>query len=341
VRNLPGVDSAAVASNLPFSWSSSSMLFYLEDQPIPEAGKFPTASKHSVSAEYFKALGIPVLRGRVFDGTEPMPNFPPGVPMTPENLKVLFKGVQFQAVVSKSMAERHWPNQDPIGKRFRLGYPDMHLPVAEIIGVVGDITQSGLEKGPIPEYYLSQRQFSTPEYSHLVIRTLNDPAGIVAAVRAALKTEFPDHPVTDVRLMVERMEEQVSGRKFNLRLFVFFAGVALLLALIGLYGVLAYVVSQHTREIGIRMALGASQSDVLRDILRRGMLLVVPGLILGGVAAWIASRYLQSQLYSITRNDATSYVVSAGLLLLAAIIACLLPARRATKVNPIEALRTE
>jgi ABC-type antimicrobial peptide transport system permease subunit len=160
-------------------------------------------------------------------------------------------------------------------------------------------------------------------------------------VRSVLNKAFPDHPVYDIRTMTERVEERVSGRKFNLRLFVFFAGTALLLALIGLYGVLAFVVGQRTREIGIRMALGARQSDVLSDILRRGLWLVFPGLVAGGITAWFASHFLQSQLYSVSHNDPYTYLVASSVLLLAAVAACLIPARRATKVNPIEALHTE
>jgi ABC-type antimicrobial peptide transport system permease subunit len=141
--------------------------------------------------------------------------------------------------------------------------------------------------------------------------------------------------------MQELLDERISDRKFNLRLFVFFAGTALLLAVIGMYGVLAFVVGQRTREIGIRMALGANRVDVLGNILKRGLWLVLPGLALGGVAAWLASRFLQSQLYAISRSDPTSYLVASGLLLIAAVVACLLPARRATRVNPIEALRSD
>lgn len=341
VQNLPGVETCAIGSNLPFTWSNSSMMFYLEGKPIPEPSKFPSASNRSVSKDYFHALGIPLLQGRIFDGHEPVTEFPPGVPVTQENLRKIFAGVVLQAVVSRSMAEQNWPGENPIGKRFHLGFPGMGLPSADVIGVVGDVTRHGLERGPTPEFYLSIRQFPTPMFTHLVVRTKSDPAGITSSVRAALAKTFPDNPVFDVRLMSERMEERVSGRKFNLRLFMFFAGTALLLALIGLYGVLAFVVGQRTREIGIRMALGARQKHVLVDVLRRGLILVIPGLVIGAGAAWAASRFLQSQLYAVTRNDPLSYLAAALLLLLAAVAACLLPARRATKVNPIEALRTE
>jgi len=341
VQNLPGVECAAVVSSLPFSWNNSYMVFYVEGRPLPEEGKFPSASNHTVSENYFKALGIPLIRGRIFDGHESQPVFPKGVPFTPENLPTLYKGITFQGVISKSMAEQFWPGEDALGKRFRIGFPYMGLPFVEVIGIVGDVTQNGLDRGPLPEYYLSQRQFGVPNYTHLILRAAAKPSSIASTVRTALKRALPDNPVTNLRPMTELLDERISGRKFNLRLFVFFAGTALLLALIGLYGVLAFVVGQRTREIGIRMALGARRANVLCDIIKRGLWLVVPGLVLGGVAAWLASRFLQSQLYAVTRNDLTSYLISASLLLIAAIVACLLPARRATKINPIEALRAE
>ncbi|MFT3869424.1 MAG: ABC transporter permease [Nibricoccus sp.] len=341
VSSLPGVESCAIGSNLPFTWGNSSIMFYLDGQPVPESSKFPSASYRSVSKDFFQTLGIPLLQGKIFDGSEPTTQFPPGITVTPENLGVIFKGVVLQAVVSRSMADKYWPGENAVGKRFTLGFPGMGLPAAEVIGIVGDVTRNGLERGPTPEFYVSYRQFVNPGFSHLVLKTKTDPAGMTHSVRNALAKAFPDQPIYDVRVMNDRMEERISGRKFNLRLFVFFAGTALLLALIGLYGVLAFVVGQRTREIGIRMALGARQSDVLRDILRRGLFLVVPGLLFGSIGAWAASQFLQNQLYSITRNDATSYAISAGLLTLAAILACLLPARRATRVNPVVALRAE
>jgi len=341
VRNLPGIESAATGSSLPFSWSSSSTMFYLEGRSLPEQGKFPTASNHSISPEYFQTMGIPLLRGRVFDGHEIEPKFPAGIPFSPENLPVLYKDVTFQGLISKSMAEQFWPGEDPIGKRFRLGYPHMGLPFVEIIGIVGDVAQKGLEQGPTAEFYLSQRQFGIPNDTHLIVRTTTEPSSLATAVRAALNREFPDNPVTSIHPMTELLDEHISDRKFNLRLFVFFAGTALLLALIGLYGVLAFVVGQRTREIGIRMALGARQNDILRDILRRGLLLVLPGLLLGGAVAWGTSRFLQSQLYAITQNDPVSYAIAAGLLLLATVAASWLPARRAAQVDPVIALRSE
>lgn len=340
-RTLPGAENAAIVSSLPFSWNSSSMMFYVEGRPLPEPGRFPYASNHTVSAGYFQTIGIPVLRGRVFDGHEPRQALPKGIPFTPENLETLFRGVRLQGVISRAMAERFWPGEDPLGRQFHLGTPELHLPPVEIIGVVGDVTQNGLDRGPVPEFYLSTDQFCIPNYYHLIVSTSQEPSAIAITVTTALQKAFPENPVTNIRPLSDRMDEYVSGRKFNLRLFVFFAGAAFLLALIGLYGVLAFVVGQRTREIGIKMALGADRTDVLRDVIVRGLWLVGPGLLLGGAFAWFASRFLQSQLYAITRNDPLSYLLAAGLLLLATVIACLIPARRATRVNPIDALRAE
>jgi putative ABC transport system permease protein len=168
-----------------------------------------------------------------------------------------------------------------------------------------------------------------------------DPAAAVASIRTAIQSVAKDEPISDVQLMAERMAGFVSGRRFNLNLFAVFAGTALLLSLVGIYGVLSFVVSQRTREVGIRMALGAQRRDVLRDVLARGLRLVLPGVLLGLAGAWAVSRLLQSQLFGITATDPLTYGAGALLLLLAALLACYVPARRATLVNPVEALRSE
>ncbi len=333
VRNLPGVEHTAITSSLPFSWNNSFMVFYVEGRPLPEQGKFPNASNHSISEDYFQAMGIPLLKGRVFDGHETVPVFPKEIPFTPENLPALYKGVAFQGVISKSMAEKYWPGEDAIGKHFRLGLPHMGLPSVEVIGIVGDVTQTGLDRGPLPEYYLSFRQFSVPNYTHLVIRTATEPSLLIPTVRTALNRELPNNPINNIRLMTERMDEYLAGRKFNLHLFMFFAGTAFLLALIGLYGVLAFLVGQRTREIGIKMALGANRNDVLREILIRGLWLVTPGLVAGIVVAWFASRFLQSQLHAVKSSDPVSYALAGGVLILAAVVACLIPSCTQTYNN--------
>ena len=341
VRNLPGIESAAFASSLPFTWSVSSTVFYRDGLPVPEAGKFPSASTHAVSPDYFHTMGIPMLRGRGFTGHEQQLTIPEGKNLSPQDLGIIFKSVVFDGVISQRMADQFWPKEDPIGKRFRLGFPDMGLPWVQIVGVVGNTTQTGLDQAEPAEFYIPFRQFPQPGGIHLVIRTSMDPAGAVVSVRTALQAAIKDEPIHDVRLMSERMDDFVSGRRFNMNLFAAFAGVALVLSLIGIYGVLSFVVGQRTREIGIRMALGAQRRDVLLDVLTRGLHLVAPGLLLGLGGAWAVGRLLQSQLFGIASTDLPAYAAGATLLLLAAVIACLAPARRAANVNPMEALRTE
>jgi putative ABC transport system permease protein len=340
VGALPAIESAAAVTGLPFTWDTSTMGVYMDGRPVPEPGKFPNASRHTVSPDYFRTLGIPLVRGRTFDGHEKPVAPPKGVDFAPQNFEVIYKDVIFDGVVSQRMAEQFWPGEDPIGRRFRLGYPELHGPWVQIVGIVGNTTQTGQERGESPEFYLSLRQFPVPD-GYIAVRTRMDPAAALASVRKAIQSVAGDQPITDVQLMSERMAGFVSDRRFNMNLFGAFAGVALLLCVIGIYGVLSFFVSQRTREVGIRMALGAQRRDVLLDVLARGLRLAVPGVVLGLAGAWAVSRLLQSQLFGITGTDPFTYVGGASLLLLVALAACLIPARRAASINPTEALRAE
>jgi putative ABC transport system permease protein len=216
----------------------------------------------------------------------------------------------------------------------------MQLPWVTIVGVVGNTTQHGLDQGDRPEFYLSQRQFPVPG-TYVVIRTRMDPAAALSSVRNAIRSVVKDEPIYDVQLMSDRMDGFVSGRRFNMDLFAVFAGVALLLTLVGIYGMLSYFVSQRTRELGIRMALGAQRRDVLLGVFARGLRLVVPGVLIGLCGAWAVSRLLQSQLFDVSGADLTTYAAGSLLLLAAAMFSCYLPALRATRVDPAEALRAE
>lgn len=341
VKNLAGVDTAAVVSGLPFTWSRNSMAFYRQDLPVPAAGELPTASQHTVSPEYFRAMGIPLRRGRGFDGTEPAAVLPAGVEMTPENLPRIFQNVTFSSVVSQKMADRFWPGEDPIGKRFRLGPPNIGGPWVEIVGIVGNTVQTGLDHGEASEFYLPLRQWPVPINMHLVVRTRLEPRTLIDAVRTAVASVAHDEAVRDVRVLAERIDDSTAERRFNRNLLAGFAVVALLLAMIGLYGVLSFHVGRRTREIGVRMALGSSRSDVLKAVLMRGLYLILPGIVLGFAGAWLSNRLLRNQLFGITDTDPLTYCASASLLLAIALIACLVPARRATRVNPLVALRCE
>ncbi len=341
VAALPEVETAAFGSSLPFTWDTSDSVFFRTDRPVPDPGKLPSASTHVVTPDYFRAMGIPLLRGKLFDGHEPAPPMPEGEVLAMESLAKIYKDFEVACVISQRMADQIWPGEDPVGKRFQFGFPDMHLPVAVIIGIVGNTTQTGLDRGEPPEYYCLLKQFPAPMALHLVVRTRGEPAGVLASVRTAVSAVAPGEPVYGVELMSSRIAGFSSDRRFNMGLFTFFAATALLLAVIGIYGVLACVVGQRTRDIGIRMALGAQRSQVLRAVMLRGLALAGPGILLGLGGAWAGSRLLESQLFGISGNDLPAYVAGAVLLVLAALLACIVPARRATRVNPMEVLRAE
>ena len=341
VQALPGVEAAAVVTALPFTYNTSFNAIYREDRPVPAVGEFPFVSMHTVSPDYFRVMGIPLVRGRVFDGTEPAYVVPDGLQLTPQNLGRIFKNVTITAVISRKMADRFWPGENPVGKRFRLGWPELGLPWAEIIGVVGNTVQFGLDKGEQGEFYVTLRQWPIPTYMHLVVRSRLEPTALVGAVRGALATVLHDEPIRDVQVLSERIDDSTAGRRFNRDLFAIFAITALMLAAIGLYGVLAFNVGRRTREIGIRVALGANRYDVVHNVVVRGLALVLPGVAIGLGCALGLGRVLQSQLFEVDAADPSTFLTSALLMLLTALAACLIPARRATRVNPVEALRAE
>ncbi|HTL67636.1 MAG TPA: ABC transporter permease [Lacunisphaera sp.] len=340
VRAVPGVESAAFCSSLPYTWNTSSNSFFRADRPLPEPGKFPNSNLHVVTPDYFRAMGIPLLRGSLFDGHEPRAPLP-DKPITLQLVEQLYTNFTVDVVISRKMAEQHWPGEDPIGKTFQLGNADMKLAKMRIIGVVGNTTQTGAEDGEKVEYYTLLSQWPATIMLHLVVRTANDPRALVATLRRTLHEAAPDEPIFDVELMTDRIAGFSSDRRFNMGLFAFFAATALLLASLGIYGVLACLVGQRTREFGVRMALGAQPGDVLRNVIGRGLLVALPGALAGLAAAWAGSRALQSQLFGVSGADLPTYSISAALLVLAALVACILPARRATQVNPTEALRAE
>jgi putative ABC transport system permease protein len=341
VEALPEVEAAAVVSGLPFTAYTSTTVFYRTDRPIPDSGRYPSASTHTVSPGYFQAMGIPLLRGRTFDGTEPPYELPPEMEISPANLGTIFLDVTIAGVISQKMADRFWPGEDPIGKRFRIGFAEMQMPAVEVIGIVGNTVQYGLDQGETTEFYLPLNQWPVPTPLHLVVRTRLNPASAVNSVSAAIESVLPDEPIRDVRVLAGRIEESTSGRRFNRNLFALFAAAALVLAILGVYGVLAFNVSRRVREIGIRVAVGAQRLDVIRSVLVRGLVLVVPGLAIGIAGAYAVARLLQSQLYAIGSADPLTYAGGAVLLFTTALAATLGPARRAARVDPMEALRTE
>ena len=319
LQNLPGVEAVASIDMMPMGGSGGTTTFVVEGRPAPPPGQYPEANARTSSPGYFQTMRIPVVKGRDFTERD-----------TADTPLVV--------VVNETMARKYWPNEDPIGKR--LLDPQNRIPPAEVIGVVGDVKHFGLDDAA--EEYIYTSSLQTPGSSmYLVVRTTTDPVSMTATLRREVQSLDKELPVFDVKPMSQRIVESTGARRLVMFLLGVFAAVALILASVGIYGVLAYAVTQRTHEIGIRMALGASRGDILRLVVRQGMLLVALGVALGLVVSFAVTRFMAGLLFGVTPNDpATLFGVS---LLLAAIafVACLVPALRAMKVDPMVALRYE
>ncbi|HNX94210.1 MAG TPA: ABC transporter permease [Holophaga sp.] len=340
-RRVSGVESCAIASCLPFSHWISSMMFYIEGRDASDVRR-ATANTHIVSPEYFHVMGIPLLAGRNLTGREAQPTVPAGFEFSMEGVTRIYQGFELDGLVSQRMAEHFWPGENPIGKRFHLGRPGLEFGVVTVVGVVGNTAQDGLDRGIPDEYYLSSHQFPQPGGIFLVARASGGDAGALAKpLREALSVPTQGNPVQDVKTMTERMSEFNEDRSFNTGLMAFFAATALSLALVGIYGVLSSNIGRSIREMGIRLALGATRTRVLGDLLLRSLLLVAAGSVLGLIGAWQCGRIIQSQLFGVSATDPLTYWVSTLLVLLTAFPGCLFPALRAARVNPNVVLREE
>ena len=316
VGGLPGVEAIGFVTELPLSGQLNDWAFNVEGRPPVAANEGFGADFRRVNQNYFQALRIPLLRGRHFTEQE-----------VEQSAKLL--------VVSEQLVNAAFPNEEPLGKRLLLGGGNEGW---EIIGVVGDIRHRSLELQPYAAMYLPTRQ---PGGTNLVIRSKGDPLHLVGAVRREVQAIDPDQPIAAVRTMNEWIDRAVASPRYRTVLLALFAGVALLLASTGIYGVMSYTVAQRTHEIGVRMALGARGLDVLRLVVRQGMGLVLIGVIVGLLGAFALTRVMSALLFGVTARDPFTFVVVAVLLAMVAFVACYIPARRATKVDPLVALRYE
>jgi putative ABC transport system permease protein len=273
-----------------------------------------------VSDTYFQTLGVPLLAGRMFDERDASDK-PPVV------------------IIGKTIAERLFAGRDPVGKKLRY---TADFPPVEVVGVVGDVRITGLDQAIRPVLYYPYRQ-NAGTGANLVVRTNNDPTAVAASVRNEIRTLEPDAAILNVNTMEDMIAQTPASfmRRFPALLIGIFALVALLLATIGIYGVVSYSVSQQTHYIGVRMALGASPSDILKMVLKQGLILAGAGVVLGVLAALGLMRLLSTLLFEVSTNDFTTFAVVASGLFVVALVACYLPARRATKVDPLVALRYE
>ena len=318
VARIAGVQSVTIIRSLPFSGNGGSTTITLPDRELPQKGTEPEVMFNTAMPNYFETIGIPLIRGRTFSKEDQLNA--PGV-----------------VVINKLMADRFWPSQDPIGKQIRF-VEDNSL--RTIVGVVGDAKHYFIGEDLRPQVYSAYSQ-NPGIFGTLLIRTTVEPMSIAESVRQAVWKVDPDQPMWKIRTVEFLLSRSVADRKFLMTLMVIFAGLALILTVIGLYGVISYLVNQRTQEIGIRMALGAQMSDILRMVLKQGMLLVSGGVILGLLASWGLTRLMEKLLYKTSTTDPVTFFGIAVLLIVVALFACYIPARRATRVDPLDALRYE
>ena len=321
VQKLPGVESAGAVSLLPLGGQGSSGTTTIDTQSVPPENTTPEADQRIVTPDYFKAMGISLVRGRYFNDSD-SGDAPP------------------VAIIDESLAQTYWPNQDPIGKRLHQGGSQPNPHWATVVGVVRHVRNRTLEARSRVEVYWPEYQNPSSAMT-LAIHTAGSPMDLAPTVQRIVSSIDPNLPIYRVRTMTEVMGESVARRRLALILLAVFAGLALLLASIGIYGVASYSVVQRRLEIGVRMALGAGRSQVLRMVLVEGMTTIAIGLVLGLLLAMVLTRSIRGLLFAVQPADPLALAGAALLLLVAALLAILIPALRATRVNPVVALRYE
>jgi putative ABC transport system permease protein len=321
IAALPGVKAAGTTSVLPLSDNFDGRGLLVEDQPRPR-GEEITVDLYVTTPGYLRAMDIGLIKGRTITEQD-----------TNDSFKV--------ALINKTMAAQLWPNQDPLGKRISFpGSEKNPQPWRTIVGVVSDVAQYALDQRAPMQMYLPHSQFPT-SFNSVVVKTESDPSAMTNAIRREILAVDKDQAVFNVTTLEQLLGNSIQTRKFFMVLLLVFAGLALMLAAVGIYGVMSYIASQRTHEIGIRMALGAQAKDVLKLIIGNGMFLALIGVALGLGSAFVVTRVMAGLLFGVTTTDAATFVTVSSGLIAVALLACYLPARRATKVDPLVALRYE
>jgi putative ABC transport system permease protein len=320
IESLPGVRSVGAVNFLPFSGSGAATGFTIEGRPAPAPGEKPVVDSRVCDPNYFQAMGIPLISGRTFSEKEATE-------------------VSHVVIINQTLARTYFPDEDPIGRRITIEMTNEPVP-SQIIGVVGDVKHAGLDVEPKATAYWPHPELAY-SFMTIVARTEGDPLSLASAVQGEVKALDKDQPIADVRTMEQLLMASVARARFSTLLLSIFAGVALLLAAVGIYGVMSYSVTQRTHEIGIRMALGAQRADVMRLVVGRGMMLASIGIGIGLAAALGLTRVMASLLFAVSATDPLTFGTISLVLAGVALAANLVPARRATKVDPMVALRYE
>jgi putative ABC transport system permease protein len=323
VKALPGVQGVGLVSNLPMGGGDRSGGFIIEGRPAPNPAEVPIASIRIASSDYFRTLGIPLTSGRFFTEQDTL-------------------GKPEVVIINEALARKHWPNEDPIGKRIKNpaqpGLPEP--PWLSVVGVVGDIKHGTLTALPKPQLYFNFLQSPARNLS-FVINTTSEPLSLGPAVRAQVLSVDKDQPLADVRSLDQIISDSLYVNRLSMVLLSILAGVALMLATVGIYGVMSYAVLQRTQELGIRMALGAQPRAILKLVLKQGLILTLIGIAIGLLAAFAATRLMTGLVFGVGVSDPTIFLAVSLLMVAVAFVATYIPARRATKVDPLIALRYE
>jgi putative ABC transport system permease protein len=320
VRALPGVEAAAAAGQIPMGGNYDQRGFHIEGRVPANTSEDPSVERYSVTPAYFNVMRIPLIRGRLLtDGDRA--DSPPVM------------------VLGESTAQQLWRGEDPIGHRVSIGDPKTG-PWRTVVGIVGDVRHFSLDEAPTLQMYTPQSQI-TDSFLVLTVRTPMEPQALMPSLRGVLRDLDPTVPVYEVATLRELIDRTVAQRRFVMQLLGGFAGLALLLATVGLYGVVSYMVAQRTREVGLRVALGAAPGHILRLILGSGFKTVAIGLIVGLVATLIVVRFLETLLFGVEPHDPATLASAAGILTLVALLAHLIPACRALRIDPAIALRQD
>lgn len=321
IREAPGVESVAGVDPLPLSDSNVTTEFMMEGHPKRGPDEKHEAGMRAITPEYFQVMRIPVIKGRSF--TEH------------DNAKA-----PFVAIINKSLSERFWAGENPLGKRIGFQKADGQQQWYEVVGVAGDVKHERLDVETKPEIFLSYGQYPK-RFMTLVVRSSQYPEALARTIRSTVGSIDPDQPVFDIRTMEERRAKSVAQRRFVMLLLGGFSVIALVLSVSGIYGLLAYSVAQRRQEIGIRMALGALERDIIRMFIKEGFRLSLIGVLIGVMGALLVTRFLESLLFGVTPIDPATFIFLSALLIAVALLASYMPAQRATTVDPLVTLRCD